>query len=180
MTIRAPHFSKREPYVREIDYLLATKLVLGTPLVILKDAGDKPFEQSDWITPPAVKIQTPVQRSTLLPLTVFAPPFIQSDWITPPAQKRPTPFQLSNPLALVIQPEPPFIQYDWFVSSAIPTQQPIQLPKSIALVEAPFLQQNWPNPVIVAAKSPDKFVRPIVLLEQVAVIPEFLTSDVWM
>lgn len=43
-----------------------------------------------------------------------------------------------------------------------------------------LLQQDWPNPVIVAAQLPEQFARPATLLEQVAVAAEVLTSDVWV
>jgi len=140
MTLRAPHFSK--PRLRKVQApqvlpsLLLTTLAmpfvlseltvpqtqitqqplqLGMPLVILENAGEKPFNQSDWPNPQIPIVQEPVNRGTLLPLTTVPRTIIALDWPNPTvAVKVQTPFQVGVPLTILEDAgEKPFTQLDW-------------------------------------------------------------------
>jgi len=177
MTIRAPHFSKHLPRKVQapqvIPSLLLTTLALpffvseqtvpqtqitqqplqlGMPLAILEDAGEKPFNQTEWPNPTlATHVQIPFQLSTLIEV---GDPFRQTEWLNPTVEVLiQTPFQVGSSLNLIeIGGEKPFAQYDWLNPTLPPIPITQQVGSSVDLLAAvvlkPFNQLDWPNPTI--------------------------------
>jgi len=162
MTLRAPHLSGKRPLGRQApqpipNLLVATLLVAfvpvifpipqaqaiqqpvqtGMPLVIMEDAGEKPFLQTEWPNPKLdIKVQTPFQVGSSLTLIEDAgeKPFLQSEWINPPPRVVQTPFQHQKHAALesvALSPTPVS-----FPNPAFPiAQQPFQLQRALVLFE---------------------------------------------
>jgi len=149
---------------------------------LIGEAGEKPFEQSDWITPPAKPTQQPFQVGTLLPL-IFAepePPFMEIKWPVPPAKPTQQPFQVGSPYVLIGEAgEKPFDQLDWITPPAKPTQQPFQVGTQLPTAEVfdAFFQHDWPNPTVdIKIQTPFQVGSPYVLIGETGEKP-FAQTD---
>lgn len=102
----ADPFSQRQWPNPKLTVEIQTPFQLGMPLVVLEDAGEKPFLQTEWPYPPPLPTQEPWQygKSIALIETVFDP-FFQLDWPNPKLEiKIQTPYYPGKSIALVEAP----------------------------------------------------------------------------
>jgi hypothetical protein len=210
MTLRAPHFSpKRERKVQAplvLPSLLVTALFvpdapffaheetiplrpttqqplqLGSPLTLIENAGEKPFNQNEHPNPSLVfRSQTDLQGSFIALAGIQPDPFFQSDWPNPTLRKVQEPYNLPSFIALVVEPEIPFKQDQWpNPTLRVNIQTPFQVGSSLTLIEdageKPFFQSDWITPPGKPTLEPYQIGKSISLVPTLDVVPDLTLS----
>ncbi len=141
---------------------------VGSPLALIETAGEKPFAQPDWITPPAAPTQQPLQIGKPIVLVdVVVKPFAQHVWPNPKTTGMYELLSASQSITEVISAAP-FAQTDWpNPALEVLIQQPFQVGSSLTLIETagekPFAQLDWITPPEDPQQEPRQIGKSIAL-----------------